>query len=115
MTIPTPKPEKPTGWDYIIILIVFAVTGTSAAWVSRLLMPVTGLERGWNFPYVFTYILLITPVYQVLLLAVAFVFGKFNYFWHKQKLLYRWITGQKAKSASGKTGAEHSTKDLPQP
>ena len=81
--------KKPGGLDYVIILIVFAVTGSSAAWIGKLIMPYTGLEKGWM--YWLSYILIITPIYQILLLGYAFLFGKFSYFWDKQKKLGRWI------------------------
>lgn len=53
-------------------------------------MPFTGMEKG-TVGYVLTYILLITPIYQVLLLGYAFLFGKFQYFYTKQKKLLRWM------------------------
>ena len=89
MTEPATSKSKPKGWDYVIILVVFAVTGTTAAFVPRFLMPLTGLEKG--FLYGLVYFLLITPVYQVLLLGYAFLFGKFSYFYEKQKMIVRWI------------------------
>ncbi len=82
------KKQKP--FDYAIILLVFAVTGSTAAIFPRFFMPLTGLEKG-SFTYVLTYILLVTPIYQVLLLGYAFLFGKFSYFWEKQKKIGRWI------------------------
>ncbi len=89
MTEPQTPKTKPTGWDYMIILTVFAVTGTTAAFAPRFLMPHTGLEGG--FWYWFVYFLLITPVYQVLLLMYAFIFGKFSYFYAKEKMAFRWL------------------------
>jgi len=85
-------------WDYTIILLVFAVTGSSAAYISKLIMPLTGLEKG--VIYWVAYIILITPIYQVLLLGYAFIFGKFSYFFEKQKKLFRWITGRKKEAPS---------------
>ncbi len=81
--------KKPTGWDYILILIIFAITGSTAAYLSKLIMPLTGIEN--TFLYIVVYILLITPIYQVLLLGYAFLFGKYRYFLDKQKKLGRWI------------------------
>ncbi len=80
---------KQSPWDYLLILLVFAITGSTAAYLSKLIMPLTGIEGG--FWYVVVYILLITPIYQVLLLGYAFVFGKFSFFWEKQKKIGRWI------------------------
>ena len=79
-------------WDYTIILVVFAVTGSTAAYFPKFIMPWTGLEC-CNVWYVLAYILLITPIYQVLLLGYAFIFGKFGYFLDKQKKIWRWLKG----------------------
>jgi hypothetical protein len=79
-------------WHYTLILLVFAVTGTTASIFPQWIMPWTGLtsDSAW---YWVMYVLLITPIYQVLLLGYAFVFGKFQYFYAKQKKLFRWLTG----------------------
>ncbi|MEO0898277.1 MAG: DUF6787 family protein [Bacteroidota bacterium] len=82
------KKQRPL--DYVIILLVFAVTGTTAAIFPRYIMPFTGLAKG-TAAYIAAYILLITPIYQVLLLGYAFLFGKFSYFWDKQKKIGKWI------------------------
>lgn len=81
-------------WHYSLILLVFAVTGTTATIFPKWIMPWTGLESG-TVGYVLGYILLITPIYQVLLLMYAFIFGKYQYFLEKQKRLFRWIVGKK--------------------
>ena len=86
------KTEKPSTRDYAIILLIFAVTGSTAAVFPRFIMPLTGLESG-TFWYVFWYVILITSIYQVLLLGYAFIFGKFHYFLDKQKKLGRWFLG----------------------
>jgi hypothetical protein len=77
-------------WDYTLILLVFAVTGTTASIFPQWIMPWTGLTAG-TAQYVLVYILLITPLYQVLLLGYAFLFGKFHYFYAKQKKLLSWL------------------------
>lgn len=84
----TPNP-KPTGWEYLIILTVFALTGTTAAFAPKTIMPMLSLEPGLGYWVV--YFLLITPVYQVLLLMYAFIFGKFSYFYELEKKTFRWI------------------------
>lgn len=84
------KPHtKPKGWDYVIILTVFAVTGTTAAFAPKTFMPLLNIEN--SFLYGLVYFLLITPVYQVLLLMYAFLFGKFTYFYELEKKTFRWI------------------------
>lgn len=84
------KNNKLSTFDYIIILVIFAVTGTTATLFPKLIMPLFPFEKG-TFPYILTYILCITPIYQVLLLGYAFIFGKFQYFWGKQKKMGKWI------------------------
>ena len=84
------KTQKQSPRDYAIILLIFAITGSTAALAPRFVMPLTGLEKG-SWMYVVAYILLITPIYQVLLLGYAFLFGKFHYFYTKQKQMVHWI------------------------
>lgn len=86
---------KQTSWDYTRILLVFAITGTTSSFAPKYLMPLTGLEEGW--PYYLVYFLLITPVYMVLLLIVAFLFGKFDYFYEKEKKIIHWLFRIKSK------------------
>ena len=71
----------------VVIFIVFAVTGSTAA---KLAAPVTdfiGLDRettaGWL--YWTARILLIFPIYQVLLVAFGWLFGQFKFFWSFEK------------------------------
>lgn len=78
------------GWDYVIVLLVFALTGTTSAIVPKFLMPYTGLEPG--FLYYLIYFIVITPIYMVLLLCYAFIFGKYAYF---KNVLRRMIQGIK--------------------
>ncbi|WNJ20831.1 DUF6787 family protein [Pontibacter sp. G13] len=95
-------------WDVTIILVVFAVTGSTAALLPKWIMPLTGIPKG-TFWYVVAYILLITPIYQVLLLGYAFLFGKFSYFLDKQKKIWRWITGRgRSQSQHSPINASHS-------
>ncbi|MEL6674276.1 MAG: DUF6787 family protein [Bacteroidota bacterium] len=81
--------DRQSSWDYIKILLVFAITGSLSAFVPKYLMPLTGIEGG--FLYGLVYFLLVTPVYIPLLLLMAFLFGKFDYFYDKQKKLGKWL------------------------
>lgn len=101
------KPEKHSsqelpwyklkGWDLAIILLVFALTGTTAAYAPRFLMPYTGLEPG--FLYYLIYFLVITPIYMVLLLCYAFIFGKYSYFKNVLRRMIERISGLFRKSS----------------
>ena len=90
----------------ILVLLVFAVTGTTATIFPKWVIP-DSLEKG-SALYIVVYILLITPLYQVLLLGYAFLFGKFSYFWNKQKQLFNWLRGRKNQKSNSSSSAESS-------
>ncbi|MCB0842885.1 MAG: SUMF1/EgtB/PvdO family nonheme iron enzyme [Bacteroidetes bacterium] len=88
-------------WDYARILTVFAITGTTSSFFPKWIMPLTGLEKGLLFWLV--YVLMITPIYFTLLLVVAFIFGKFQFFFDYEKKMIQWIR-QKIQLFSFKQG-----------
>ena len=73
-----------------MIFIVFAITGTTSAWLSKPLCVWLGLSKV-DLAFWFTPIrlLLIFPIYQVLLVFIGFLFGKFQFFWAFEKKLLR--------------------------
>ncbi|MDA9201881.1 diacylglyceryl transferase [Flavobacteriaceae bacterium] len=76
-----------SNFQLVMILIVFAVTGSSAA---RLATPVTsflGITADNFSAWVYwpARILLIFPIYQVLLVFFGFIFGQFKFFWNFEK------------------------------
>ena len=71
----------------VMIFVVFAVTGSSAA---KLAEPVTNylgitLENVNAWIYWPIRILLIFPIYHVLLVFFGFIFGQFRFFWNFEK------------------------------
>lgn len=75
----------------IIILIVFAITGSASAWISRPFCDWVGIHKE-DFGVVwFTLIrlLIILPVYQVLLVAIGTLFGQFRFFWNFEKKMLK--------------------------
>ncbi len=70
--------------DVILIITVFALTGSTTAFLSGIIMNVIGAEP-WTAGYIVGYIFLIFPLYHTLLLLYAFILGKFNFFYSKQK------------------------------
>lgn len=82
------------GWDVLIILVVFACTGFSVLYVKRWLFELIGLTEnspGWLRWAV--NILIILPLYQVILLAWGWIWGKFNFFWEFEKRMFSRIGG----------------------
>ncbi|MBS7787033.1 diacylglyceryl transferase [Flavobacterium sp. CYK-55] len=73
-----------------VIIIVFALTGSSSAWLSKpfcLWLGITKEELGFWFTPV--RLLLIFPIYQVLLVLIGFLFGQFEFFWKFEKKILR--------------------------
>jgi manganese efflux pump family protein len=78
-----------SNWQLIVILVVFAVTGSSAAYLSKPILSALGLSRDNPWIYYPLYIILIFPVYQVLLVSFGFIFGQFTFFWAFEKKMLR--------------------------
>jgi hypothetical protein len=78
-----------------IIFIVFAITGSTAAYISKPFTNWIGLtsENLGGF-YLPIRLIAIFPLYQILLVFVGFVFGQFKFFWEfEKKMLYRMKLG----------------------
>lgn len=85
-----------SNFQLLIILVVFAITGSASVWVAKPFLTWIGLDRS-NFPdaawsgwvYWFLRLLLIFPFYQVLLVFFGFVFGQFKFFWAFEKKMLK--------------------------
>ena len=79
-----------TNLQLTIIFIVFAITGSASAWLSKpfcLWMGITNEDLGhWFIP---VRLLLIFPIYQVLLVTIGFLFGQFKFFWAFEKKMLK--------------------------
>jgi hypothetical protein len=77
------------GWDVVIILVVFACTGFSILYIKRGLFTLAGLTDDtptwlrWTIN-----IVIILPLYQVVLLAWGWIWGKFSFFWAFEKRMF---------------------------
>ncbi len=78
--------------DFILIIFVFALTGSSTAFLSGIIMTAIGAEP-WTIGFAVGYLFLIFPLYQGLTLVFAFIFGKFNWFYSRQKKILKRIVG----------------------
>jgi len=79
-------------WQFIAAFIVFAITGSTAGRISSPVMQALGLGSdsisGWI--YWPLRIIIIFPLYQVLLLIVAWIFGMYSFFYaFEKKMLSR--------------------------
>lgn len=81
-----------SNFQLTIIFIVFAITGSASAMVSKPVCLWLGITKE-DFGFLFTPIrlILIFPLYQVLLVIIGFLFGQFAFFWKFEKKLLRKI------------------------
>jgi hypothetical protein len=74
-----------------LILLVFTCTGLTVARLGVWLTGLAGIER-FSWEYWLFWIFGLLPIYNVILLVYAFVFGKFQYFRAKQKRTWAFLT-----------------------
>ncbi|OQD42931.1 prolipoprotein diacylglyceryl transferase [Croceivirga radicis] len=78
-------------WEMIAIFIVFAITGSLSARLAAPLVHLLGLDyetsSGWLYWPV--RILIIFPIYQLLLVAIGWLFGQFQFFWAFEKRMLK--------------------------
>ncbi len=75
-----------SNYQLIIILIVFAFTGSASAWLSKPVCSWLGVEKeGLDFWFTPVRLLVIFPLYQILLVFIGFLFGQFKFFWAFEK------------------------------
>jgi hypothetical protein len=76
-----------SNFQLVMILIVFAVTGSSAARLATPFTSFLGITADNFSAWVYwpARILLIFPIYQVLLIFFGFIFGQFKFFWNFEK------------------------------
>ncbi|WP_340073856.1 DUF6787 family protein [Leptobacterium sp. I13] len=81
-----------SNFQLVIILVVFAITGSLSAKVASPVTEYIGLGKSETNAWVYwpVRILLIFPIYQVLLIFFGWVFGQFQFFWaFEKKMLSR--------------------------
>lgn len=75
----------------VLILCVFAITGTTTAYISKAITSWVGFTDAtpWG-PKLLVRLAVLIFGYQIILLCVAFVFGQFSFFWKfERKMLVR--------------------------
>ena len=82
-----------SNYQLVIIFVVFGITGSTAAYISDPIMEFINIKKSdLNiFIYWTIRVLVITFVYQIILLLVAFVFGQFKFFWNFEKKMLKRI------------------------
>ncbi len=80
-----------SNFQVILIIIVFSINGSFAAWVAKPVTELFGLDSETSNPWVFwpVRIILVFIIYQITLPIVGFCFGQFKFFWNFTKKMLR--------------------------
>ena len=77
----------------LVIFFVFGLSGSFSLWISSPIMSALDLKNILNnYPlYIFLRLLIIIPIYQLILIVIATLFGEFEYFWKFEKKILKLI------------------------
>lgn len=80
-------------WQVVVIILVFALTGSTAAMFSKPILDWLGISKDTHHLalYIPLYIVIIFPIYQVLLVSIGFIFGQFDFFWRIEKKMLQML------------------------
>lgn len=82
-------------WQFIVIMLVFACTGTTVVLVKKPLIAMifdNGVQPLW---FKIAYWIFILPIYNMLLLFYGFIFRQFDFFWSYEKKMLSRFTRKK--------------------
>lgn len=75
-----------TNFELFVIFVVFSITGSLSAFLSKPLCRFLQLTpETLSFWFTPIRLLLIFPIYQILLVLVGYLFGQFPFFWQFEK------------------------------
>ncbi len=76
-------------FQVIMILLVFSLTGMTVLLIRPLVFSWFGFDDQTKFiTKAITYLLLVFPMYQILILVYGVLLGQFSFFWEKEKKLF---------------------------
>ncbi len=79
-------------WRIVAVLVAFSLAGMSVVVARRGVWRLFGFtDDTETWVKVATYLALVFPLYQLLLLAWGTLLGQFRFFWAKEKALVRWV------------------------
>lgn len=78
-------------WEMIRIFIVFALTGSTSAFIGRPMIALLGITKENLNPFLYWVLYLIIGLvfYQLLLVFFGWLFGQFRFFWEFEKKMLR--------------------------
>ena len=78
-----------SNFQVVIILIVFAITGSSTVYIKELIFDLIGITTDTHlWVKAPVYIVVILTVYNILLLITGSLFGQFKFFWNFEKKFF---------------------------
>ena len=80
-----------SNFQLVIIFIVFGITGSTSAYITRPVLAIIGITKETMNPWLYwpLSLLLILPVYKVLLIIIGTIFGQHTFFWNfVKKMLF---------------------------
>lgn len=80
-----------SNFQFVIIFVVFAVTGSTAAKISNLMMELLGIyekDIHW-FLYYLLLIILVLPLYPFILMVFGYLFGQSKFFFPFSKKILK--------------------------
>lgn len=79
-----------SNFQFAIVFIVFAVTGSTSAWISKPVCVWLGImKEDFGAWFILIRLLIIFPLYQVLLVFIGTLFGQFKFFWNFEKKMLK--------------------------
>ena len=78
-------------WEMIRIFLVFAITGSTSAFIGRPIINFLGVTKdNLSAPiYWILYIFIGLVCYQILLVTFGWIFGQFQFFWNFEKKMLK--------------------------
>ena len=75
----------------LVIFFIFGLSGSFSLWISSPIMLALDLKNILNnyHLYIFFRFLIIIPIYQIILIVIASIFGEFQYFWRFEKKILK--------------------------
>ncbi len=84
------KWEINSNWQFLIINIVFAISGSLTIYVRKPIFHLLGIDQNTHFVFkILLYIVTVTPAYFAILIIVGTLFGQFRFFWNFEKRIFR--------------------------
>lgn len=85
-----------SNFQMVTILVVFAITGSTSAYITRPILALIGITKETMSLWLYwpLSLILILPVYKVLLIIIGTIFGQHAFFWSfVKKMLIRMRLG----------------------